>query len=466
MLPWYAQLTLSVAGGISVASIIAGAKAAWGRRRVPTGLSRAVERRSYLQTIENISKDHQISFLDVYAPHLSPARGSALINSIQDAWTEIDDRGRVRIVTGRSQECLTAGAELLSKGLEVRVASSLEPEDLSYHLFSGGNEPVSVINYREAERNRPVRLNGISPARVFRSNFTDLWESSEPVESAMASILIKVLPVTAARDEAAGHIEELKQRYGLREAATEPILRHVAFRLSAPVIFLVGLPGAGKSLIRRRLSMMLRDMRFQVDELSDYVYAFRDFVHGAILLDETRGTGFSADSGGAFKVTNEVHLRPALHALAERVWINQPASKITLVEFARSDTMAALHEFGDDIFGRSRVIYVDAPTDIREERLRQRAEPPSIQVDELSINVVVSDNHRLPSAAASNLYDADDLDEILADKRLSGRVFRITNDRRSDSSLIDTALERFIDGVAAPYRNPRAALNVSGVAVS
>lgn len=125
----------------------------------------------------------------------------------------------------------------------------------------------------------------------------------------------------------------------------------------------------------------MRQLRFQVEELSDYVFAFRDFIHGAILLDESRGSGFRPAAGGAFAVDNEVYLRPALHALAERVWANQSTARITIVEFARADIISALREFGDEVLRHSHLLHVDASAEVRERRLAQRAQPPDIQVD-------------------------------------------------------------------------------------
>lgn len=65
---------------------------------------------------------------------------------------------------------------------------------------------------------------------------------------------------------------------------------HLAFRHGSPVVFIVGLPGSGKSFVRTRLAERLRALRIEVAEVTDYVYAYRDFVHGSIHLSkETAG---------------------------------------------------------------------------------------------------------------------------------------------------------------------------------
>lgn len=148
--------------------------------------------------------------------------------------------------------------------------------------------------------------------------------------------------------------------------------------------------------------MKLTALRFQVEELTDYVYAFHDFLHAVIQLDEGRGDGFSPEQGGAFRVDSEKYLEPALHSLAKQVWENKSRTPLTLVEFARSDVVAALQVFGDEMLSSSQVIHVQASNAVRAKRLEARAQPPRIQVTNPAINVLVSDNHRLPSTAANS----------------------------------------------------------------
>src|SRR5262245_12190656 len=404
-MPWPLQLVISVVSGVIVTGIVAGVRAFLARTRVPTALTRAVDRRSYVKTVLGLSESDHFASLDVLAPTLAPSQPGDLLARIQTAWGILNSRNGVRVICGSTQESLTAGTQLLSLGVEVRVGLTLESDDLSYHLFHGETEQVSVVNYRGNGRSRPVKLNGLAPSRVFRSNFEQIWHNSPPIEAILAE-KVSDSQVSPGGELIQDRIRNLKTIYRLDAEATKAVQLHTAFRQQAPVIFIVGLPGAGKSVARRNLARKLRSERFQVEELSDYVFAFRDFVHGAILLDETRGAGFSAERGGAFKVDNEVYLRPALHALAARVWVNRTATKITIVEFARSDIAAALREFGEDILLRSQLIYISADQETRLRRLHARAEPPRIQIADLAISVVVSDDHRLPSSAESSLYDA------------------------------------------------------------
>jgi dephospho-CoA kinase len=269
----------------------------------------------------------------------------------------------------------------------------------------------------------------------------------------LAQHLLGSLRCRDDRAEIADRLRDLKTRYGLDPAAVEAVVRHFAFRHSAPVVFVTGLPGAGKSLVRRRLAGQLASMRFQVDELTDYVYAYRDFMHRLMMLDGDRGAGFTADTGGAFRVSDEEDLHPALTTLAQRVSRNQGGTRITLVEFARSDVVKALHAFGSGVLSTARVIYVRAPSEVRTARLEARARPPHIEVVEPGINVTVHDDHRLPRAVADSMYASDDFPRLRAHDGLVGRVHALDNEVDDPRhTRLDEALTGFVEEVVRPYR--------------
>ncbi|HSV65113.1 MAG TPA: hypothetical protein VLJ59_04270 [Mycobacteriales bacterium] len=118
-------------------------------------LARSVRRESYLDAVLTESTRRDVTGLDVLAPRLASAGdGKRTIRAIQDAWTQINKSGRVRVVTLYSDECLKAGAELLIGGIEVRVTRpELGKESLSYHLFKGtvftGAAPTALVNHHQ-----------------------------------------------------------------------------------------------------------------------------------------------------------------------------------------------------------------------------------------------------------------------------------------------------------------------------
>ncbi|MFD1151366.1 hypothetical protein [Saccharothrix hoggarensis] len=448
----WGQLAVSIASGVSVAGIVAAGRTLWTRRKVPRALSRKVSRRSYLSTVLRISQRPDVRRLDAFVPNLQSAGRTAVLHDIQSAWQRINTGLGVRIVTRESQECLKAGAELLSKGFDVKVANALNSDDLSYHVFTGGTHHT-VLNHRDGDRDRPNRLDGMSPAKVFLTHFEEVWAKSLPIESVLADQLLGAVRRHEDRAEIADRLRDLRVKYGLNPVAEEAVLRHTAFRHSAQVVFITGLPGAGKSLVRRRLAEKLTALRLHVDELTDYIYAFHDFMHRVMLLDGDRGHGFSADAGGAFRVSREENLGPALAALAQRVAQNRGETAVTLVEFARSDVVKALDVFGEAVLSSARVIHVRASTDVRSARLVSRAQAPRIQVAEPNITVTVSDDHRLPSIVANSLYVSDGFDRLRVYDRVAGRVHAIDNEVDDPShTRLDEELTGFIEDIVRPYR--------------
>jgi hypothetical protein len=453
LMSWSANLALTVIGGVLVAAVIAMADDLWSRRRVPTALSRSVRRKHYVDEILARSTSEEIMTLDVLTPRFVPRRDNEAIAKLQAAWEQINARGKVRVVIGNTEEALIGGAELLSLGIEVRVASTLIPANLSFHLFAGENTALSVVNYQEDGRNQPAILNGISPLQVFRSHFDVVWKSSDPFGAIIADQIVGQVGPYANLSGVKRTFNERCVHLRFETKTRDLIIPHLAFRHSSSVIFIVGLPGAGKSFVRRRLAAHLRSLRIQSQELTDYVFAYRDFLHGSIQLEPPRGTGFKPESGGAFRVMQEDSLRPALQALSHRVLASLNEREVTLVEFARSDILAALQEFGDELRQVSQIIYVEAPSELRARRLRQRARPPELGVSGVTVTVTVSDDHRLPSTVERSIYSADDLANLQGSRRWEGRIFRILNDA-DDPSQVDAAIRAYVNRVTSLYASP------------
>lgn len=448
---WTAELLISVTAGVSVAAIVTAARAVWIRRRVPIALSQAVIRRHYVEQILALSTAETVTSLDALSPRFTPRGEDSQISSLQDAWAAINRRGRVRVVIGNADEAITGGAELVSKGIEVRISPSFSSENLSYHVFGGDKIASTVVNQQVHDKVQPALLDGVGPFDVFRHHFVTVWNTSTPLESVIAEQAI----LRAGSDADASIVcQALRDRsllYRLDDKVRAAVAQHSAFRHSSSIIFIVGLPGSGKSFTRRRLAERLGALRIRTQELTDYVFAYRDFIHGSIKLAPPRGMGFEPDLAGAFKVSEENHLRPALSSLASRVLSSVGSQEVTLVEFARSDILAALQEFGEETVKRSQVIYVDAHEQLRQERLHRRERPPELAVSgAVTITVTVSDDHRLPSAAQKSIYGLDDITVLRSDLRWRGRVFTIVNDT-DHSPQFETALDEFIAQVTLPY---------------
>ncbi|MEU5690385.1 hypothetical protein [Actinosynnema sp. NPDC020468] len=439
----WSQLLTPVVSGLVVALIIGMVKGLRARRRIPNAAKQKVNRHNYLKAIHQASSAPEVKQLRAVVPWLAPARDNPQLARIQESWEAIGD---VRLITREDEGCLTAGAELLSRGVEVRVGRSLNTDGMSFHIYRG-SKPSVVVNRRDGKRDHPLQLDGQSETQVFQSHFDVAWQNSVPLEAVLAEQALRPGDGVVA---AVARIDDVRVKYGLDEKATAALTRHVAFRHSAPVVFVTGLPGAGKSMVRRLLAEKLRAQRFQVDELTDYLYAYHDHVHRLIALGGTRGEGFTAHAGGAFNVRDERDLEPALQALSLRVWQSRDRTRITLVEFARADLAAALEVFGDEVLSVAQIIHVTASDETRAARLDHRKQPPKLSIVGGDIVISPSDDHELPSTAARSLYAVDGLTALKTMPALRDRVHHLDNDTGHD--WIERALDGFIESVVRPYQ--------------
>jgi hypothetical protein len=446
---WLLGLVATIIGGVTVATLIALAK--WtGRRRVPTALAQKVRRKTYMGAVLAESLQAGIVALDVLAPRLTPAVANPMLPDIQTAWKRINDRGQARVLTLETRDCLEGGLELLKDGIEVRVARrDLDSDSLSYHLFGTPRSTVTaIVNHHRDSTDQPVRLNGIGPTQVFSKHFETLWTVAAPLEAVIAEKVIE----KARECRTPTAIWQALKETGLNLApCLERVLWHLAFRNSCSVVFVLGLPGSGKSMARRILAERLETQRIQSRELTDYPYAFRDFLRGQIQLEPPRTGGFEPYPGGAFVVRDEAALRPALQALDAAVRDSVKESEVTIAEFARSADMAALDQF-DDIRSQCWVLYIQAPAQLRSARLSKRIEPPELSVKGRSVIVTPSDNHRLPSAAERSLYLSDDIEQLERSPRWRDRMLRIDNDLDDGGAKIKAAIDDLMSKVVDPYR--------------
>src|SRR5438270_2281151 len=188
---WAAELLVSVAAGVSVAAIVAAARAAWVRQRVPVALSQAVARRRYVEQILALSAHETVTSLDALSPRFAPRGDNAQIRSLQDAWAAINARGKVRVVIGNADAAISGGAELVGKGIEVRISPTFSSENLSYHIFHGDAIASTIVNQQADDKVQPALLDGVGPLDVFQHHFATAWQTSTPLESVIAEQAIR-----------------------------------------------------------------------------------------------------------------------------------------------------------------------------------------------------------------------------------------------------------------------------------
>jgi hypothetical protein len=447
----------AVLSGLLVAALLALSRVLWQRYRVPAALNRRVRRGSYLGAVRSQSERPDVKGLDVYAPRLLPVGENQTIARIQRAWQAINARGRVRVLTLDLEDCLRAGAELLELGIEVRVLPrgglALGSEGLTFHLFEADapRGVVTIINHHSDDRDHPERFRGVAPAEPYRARFDAEWDRASPLESSVSERILRERPPNCQGRKAIGRaIGQAARTLPLGRRSIELIMPHLAFRDGCSVIFVLGLPGSGKSYVRARLVEQLAAMRIETQSMSDYPYAYQDLLRGVLKLDPAAGTGYKAYEGGAFTVTSEKNLKSALQALRGAVREAMGRNEVVLVEFARADLATALKDF-EDIRGQAQIIYVSTPAPLRQSRLADRVMPPEITVVDETITVKLSDNHLLPPPAERSLYAADGLDVLKTSPNWRDRIFEIDNEREGDA-YVDGRIAELIDGVVARYQ--------------
>ena len=357
------------------------------------------------------------------------------------------------MLTLDSDDCLQAGAELISRGIEVRVARrDLDSESLTFHLFDTA-EPArvsAIVNRHHHGADKPGRITGAETVQPFRAHFEGQWAAARPLESVLAE---KILPRSGAHvgaEEALRSFSRASAKLSLDTRSAENIRPHLAFRDSGRVVFIVGQPGAGKSYIRSKLAARLRSMRLECQSLTDYPYAYLDLLRTVLRIDQPSRNGYKAYDGGAFIAKDEATLAPALRTLERAVRESLQDYEVTLVEFARAELVAALREF-ESVRCRSQVIHVSAPAGLRLARLSNRAMPPEINVVLDTITLNLSDNHLLPSLAEQTLYATDRIDVLKASPQWRNRIFEIDNGTDGETR-IESILDQFIQKVLNPYQ--------------
>lgn len=455
LMSWSDTVTASVASGVALAVILGTMRWLRGRWHVPRMLVRRVDRSRYLRAVLTDSERDDVRALDVFAPRLTSAKESPVVGRIQAAWSRINSRGRTRVLTLDSDNCITAGAELLRNGIEVRIARrhDLDSESLSFHVFEAVDEDASavIINRHEGAANHPAKLNGAAPVQIFRRDFEVQWEQSARLESIIAE---RIAGEIGARQDIRGSLDRVISRLKLDSRSVEKIVPHLAFRDSCSVIFIVGQPGAGKSYLRARLAARLNTAGIETRELTDYVYAYRDLLCAVLKLDPQRGNGFKPFEGGAFIARDEGTLAPALRALALAAAESVRTKEVTLIEFARADLLAALREF-DEIRNQSRVIHVSAPEQVRLSRLSRRVVAPETSISDTAISVRLSDNHLLPSTAERTLYaGGDGITLLRASPFWRSRTFEVDNTLDGNEAHLHEKIEEFFESIVSTYRPP------------
>lgn len=176
-------------------------------------------------------------------------------------------------------------------------------------------------------------------------------------------------------------------------------------------IFLLGIPGCGKSEVYKRLADRLREdgLADEVERMDDYPILWEYFQEDG---PKTKPT----DDGG-YKILDETLWDDVLEELGQKCQQESEAGKVTFIEFARGENLPALDNFSDEIMDRAVVLYIYCPFDEAWRRNVERYEEKKEQG---------TDDHLVSREEMEETYGDDDHEALLADSPIP--VVRIDND--------------------------------------
>src|SRR4249919_3065417 len=109
-------------------------------------------------------------------------------------------------------------------------------------------------------------------------------------------------------------------------------------------LFVLGLPGSGKSTVTRHISNYARDRQWSTTHFSDYAILYEMF-------QEDKKRQFKPAEFGGFDVLDLTVFDIALKKLEQEVNRHISSTKseeLLLIEFARNDYQKAFHQFSDE----------------------------------------------------------------------------------------------------------------------
>lgn len=429
------------------------------RKSIPVVFRNTVKRDVYLKTIIAASNDAQVERITVLAPDIRSRTTNTQLGRLQDAWARVAAIGTVRVLSGNLDDNLRAACELYERGVSIRLfpihPTARSPEDgsFSFHLFQRANPPPRAILNKKAEGGdpRPAVFEGDELASVLMQEFRRMWDVASDLPRVLAD---RVESNKRFRDSQMSSadlnsaLENLKagENFKPGERVRREVSPIVALDVSARVIFVLGLPGSGKSTARQLLVDRLKSRAREVEDLSDYPLLYQYFITQAVLGNSTDRV--AADGEGGFVVRDISVLVDALDRINSRAQVALANGRTCVIEFARKSMSESLAQFDPSVTGLAQIVYLRASAKTRHQRIQGRAQDlgPNSFVDGSRVGLTVSDDHPISSEVMERLYDNDDSERVRSDPRWKGR-FHVIDTELDAGSLRE--LSRRIDDVLA-----------------
>jgi hypothetical protein len=145
-------------------------------------------------------------------------------------------------------------------------------------------------------------------------------------------------------------------------------------------IFVLGLPGSGKSTVCRRIALYITDYPgWSALRINDY-----HILH-EMFQEDTEGKYFrSIPEFGGFDVVNPIAFDRALQKLEREVKhhiSNAKSDKIILIEFARNDYQKAFQQFSKQFLQDAYFLYLSVDLETCKRRIHERISNPISEDD-------------------------------------------------------------------------------------
>ena len=143
-------------------------------------------------------------------------------------------------------------------------------------------------------------------------------------------------------------------------------------------VFVLGLPGSGKSTAARYIEMLARDYDRAPNLLQDYRILYEMFLadREGVRFSSTLYDGFDIHDLSAF----DDALRELVHWLQEKERTSE-TNEVSIIEFARDDYCKALELFTSTLLTDAFFLFIDAEVETCKQRIKARAANPQTPDD-------------------------------------------------------------------------------------
>ncbi len=145
-------------------------------------------------------------------------------------------------------------------------------------------------------------------------------------------------------------------------------------------VFVLGLPGSGKSTAARHIERIARDYRWNTTRISDY-----EILNDMFKADRECIQFSPTNYYNGFDVHDHKVFDTALEKLEVKVWLRERPSatmnELVIIEFARDDYNRSLELFSKEFLEDSYFLFINADITTCIQRIRERVAHPTFEDD-------------------------------------------------------------------------------------